>query len=93
MAASSKSEQAEPAGEYDDLIERLNIPMNTNENPHSDLAPVILIRHGLSMMNIKFMEAGFDYETESPEKLKLESDPSLIDAELHPIGIQQCENH
>ena len=39
------------------------------------------------------MEAGFDYEVETPEKHALEADPALMDAKLHPIGIMQCENH
>lgn len=60
--------------------------MVTPESPAND-SPVILIRHGLSKMNIQFMEAGLSYEEECPEKHALESDPALIDAELHPIGI------
>ena len=90
-SATSKKHQ-ESSGEWDDVIDHLGITMVTPESPPND-SPVVLIRHGLSMMNIQFMEAGFDYEVETPEKHALEADPALMDAELHPIGIMQCENH
>lgn len=59
----------------------------------NDPSPVILIRHGLSKMNIALLEAGISYEDHSEEKTRIETDPNLIDAELHPIGILQCEAH
>ena len=68
-------------------MDHLNIPLQTppmvSKNPFS----VVLIRHGLSNMNIAFMEAGVDWNNHSEAKETILKDPNLIDAELHPIGV------
>lgn len=61
--------------------------MITPKNEKIDEAQVVLIRHGLSMLNIEFRIQGFDYDEDTPEKHALEKDPAYVDAHLHPIGI------
>ena len=50
-------------------------------------ASFVLIRHGLSEFNLAAMIGADKYGVDSPEFKAIEQDPSLIDPELHPVGI------
>lgn len=54
-------------------------------------SPYVLIRHGLSHFNYNSLVATVEYGRGSPEHKAVFQDPNLIDPELHPVGILQCE--
>lgn len=56
-----------------------------------DQAKFIMIRHGLSKFNIKNTWVKATYGAGSKEHKACHNDPELLDPELHPIGIMQCE--
>lgn len=47
----------------------------------------VLLRHGLSMFNLKHLEALKDFGPESDEVKAVFNDPDGWDPELHPVGI------
>ena len=67
--------------------------MITPEIDPSNDSPIILIRHGLSEMNLKFEKEGHGSDRKTPEYRKFLGDPAMIDSALHPIGVMQSENH
>lgn len=74
------------------MIKEYKIDMDAPKIDPETSSQVILIRHGLSEMNFKYIQQDMHHKKGTPEYRSLLSDPTLIDAELHPIGIQQCEN-
>jgi len=71
----------------------LNITTPPMEEGELEKAPVVLIRHGLSMFNLKHLEAVHIHGKGSEGARAVETDTEGIDPGLHPIGIRQCEAH
>jgi len=78
-----------------ECIEKYNLPLKTDDMVEADLAeaPYVLIRHGLSTFNLAARIAKEEFGQDSAEFKAVEQDPKLIDPELHPVGILQCEAH
>jgi hypothetical protein len=70
------------------LAKQYKIEVNAPKIDPKTESKVIVIRHGLSKMNFSYIEQDMTHKKDTPEYQALLSDPSLIDAELHPIGIQ-----
>ena len=51
----------------------------------------VLIRHGLSVFNYKALVAKTEFGVGSPEVIAVETATDLVDPELHPLGILQCQ--
>lgn len=50
-----------------------------------------MIRHGLSTFNINNLYVKAEFGEGSAEHKACHNDPNLLDPELHPVGIMQCE--
>ncbi|KAL4488132.1 hypothetical protein ABPG73_001543 [Tetrahymena malaccensis] len=75
--------------------ERYNIQLNVPFFQTNNQQEVILIRHGLSYYN--YISSDFYYHTgfsfqEEPSKDVYQTNPALIDSDLHPYGVLMSEN-
>lgn len=73
--------------DYHATMRRLNISLIAPPMDPSDTSDVILIRHGLSNMNMALLEANLGWDDDCIEKTMILRDPKQLDAPLHPIGI------
>ena len=67
--------------------------MSTPPMEDLDSSSYVLIRHALSAYNYSHLVYATKYGKDAPETRAIEVDPSIMDAELHPVGILQCEAH
>ena len=77
----------ERVSEFQDKIDQFGWSIEVPNSKHSDTAKVYLIRHGLSMYNLRAAEVKAEFGESSPEFEAIMKDCSLIDPDLHPVGV------
>lgn len=75
-------------------VEKYHIQTETPPIHNKDYADVFLIRHGFSEFNHEQVALEKDGNDEDGSKLRaLKSNISLVDPNLHNIGIYECEKN
>ena len=77
----------------EEAIKEYLLPMSTPPMTDLESSSFVLIRHALSTFNYKHLVYMTKYGKDAPETKATEIDPSIMDAELHPVGVLQCEAH
>ena len=71
----------------EEAIKEYLLPMSTPPMTDLESNSYVLIRHALSAFNYKHLVYMTKYGKDAPETKATEIDPSIMDAELHPVGV------
>jgi len=81
--------------DMDELREKFKISLETPpmDKAAFEASQFVLVRHALSEFNMAQLLTVEKYGAKSPELETFDNDIKGFDPELHPIGIQQAQNH